>query len=291
MHHTTEITGWQLKLEDNLARFRIWSNNIGAFHPATDKRSCDYKLRDAPTAVNRIKELINEIVETHEELLTIVTGQRLDQSNDVAFDDLDETELALLANVKSTSEADELCLSVSDTITNLLKVSALLRKTTTRDRYAKAATKAASQSGFSIPHSYDVQHVREKFPKLEAKPWLLDKLGSAITQRREYLRYIQTHHTKIANEPRGGTEASFLRQRQLIGSSLAPEHVTVSDSPTFTITQASTIQAWKLTMQELRVEDLNDDDDAYSITTSQASFKVKTEGADGLQFHPPRSTK
>jgi hypothetical protein len=49
------------EVEDQLARFMIWGNNLGAFRPARQESSLDYRLRDAPhlqkTILNILKHL------------------------------------------------------------------------------------------------------------------------------------------------------------------------------------------------------------------------------------------
>lgn len=43
---------------------------------------------------------------------------------------------------------------------------------------------------------FDIQHVKEKFESIE--PWLAERLGKAISQRRQYLRYRRVHRQKLA---------------------------------------------------------------------------------------------
>lgn len=44
------------ELEDQLARFRIWANNIGVF--ASGHASVDYRLRDSPEAKSLMIQLL-----------------------------------------------------------------------------------------------------------------------------------------------------------------------------------------------------------------------------------------
>ena len=68
-----------------------------------------------------------------------------------------------------------------------------IRNPTPRDRYANTA----SLNTFDA--SYDVGHVYEKFPHVRSKVWLVDKLGRAITRRREFLRYRKIHREKLGD--------------------------------------------------------------------------------------------
>jgi hypothetical protein len=48
-------------------------------------------------------------------------------------------------------------------------------------------------------------HIGHKYPKLniEGKQWLRNRLGKAITQRRQFLRYTREHRQKLGKEPMG----------------------------------------------------------------------------------------
>lgn len=63
---------------DNLARFRIWAGNIGAWQ--VDARSVDSRLREAPEIRARIGELLDEVQEDADLLASILLGQREDRS-------------------------------------------------------------------------------------------------------------------------------------------------------------------------------------------------------------------
>jgi hypothetical protein len=99
-----------------------------------------------------------------------------------------------------TSEIQELFQSIPETIAGLFKLSILIRNSSSRDRYAKASA-AASKSPFS--EQFDIDHVGNKFPRLsqDGMIWLRTRLGKAITQRRQYLRYCRDHHEKLSKVP------------------------------------------------------------------------------------------
>ncbi|KAK5701314.1 hypothetical protein LTR17_022686 [Elasticomyces elasticus] len=279
---TTSIgdsTIWVTQLHDNLARFQIWAGNIGALHAGSDRRSADYRLRDTPTATLRIIELLEDVAETHAELLDVAAGGGPSHSHDDDFRDLDEEELALVASGASKSEANELCLSVHDSITSLLKVSALLRKATTRDRYAKAA---ASVGDDLLPSTFDVQHVREKYRKVADVPWLSERLGRAITQRREYLRYARDHHTKIAKGSR--SRPDYMLDKRRATMLMPPGATTISERGTLATTIASTVFAERVTLQALSAQEIEDDDDAYSQASTQVSYRDREKDADKLSI-------
>jgi hypothetical protein len=276
--HGHGSSGWLTQAHDNKARFDLWVANIGARHTGQDKRSADWRLRDTPAATTRIVELLKDIQESHAELLLILSGTRADHGQDVSGGELDDDELALLSSQEPQSEAHELSLSVADSITSLLKVSALLRKATTRDRFAKAVAAAGDKP---LPHLFDLRHVQEKYPKAAGKPWLLERLGRAITQRREYLRYIRSHRTKLAGGVPTAVQTSP-HSKLALDTSLIPGPGTASDRPTQTATNASTVLADRISPQAFAGPIIEDDDDAYSSATTQASFREGDDDNDKL---------
>lgn len=173
----------QVAVEDGSSRYRIWASNLGSMHPETDRRSADYRLREAPEVINRILELLEELTEINTEMSEILSGERVNRQ--ISSEDADS----------SQDELSELHLSVGDIITSLFKVSMLVKKATKRDRYAKAASAKVDP----FLEEFDIRHVADKYPKVRAQDWLLERLGKAITQRRQYLRYCRDHKNRIAH--------------------------------------------------------------------------------------------
>ena len=48
-------------LKDSLERFRLWAGSLGAYHPATDPKSLDHRLRLAPQVSARVHELLSAL--------------------------------------------------------------------------------------------------------------------------------------------------------------------------------------------------------------------------------------
>jgi hypothetical protein len=76
-----------------------------------------------------------------------------------------------------------------------MKLSMVIRNSPSRDDYLKAASR------YNFDARYDIGHVTEKHgsPK-RSSDWLLERLGKAITRRRQYLKYREEHHTKLARD-------------------------------------------------------------------------------------------
>lgn len=47
----------------------------------------------------------------------------------------------------------------------------------------------------SLPYQWDIEHVQHKFPKIH--PTISERLGKALTQRRQYLKYREEHHLRL----------------------------------------------------------------------------------------------
>ncbi len=145
-------------------------------------------------------------------------------------------------SASDTSELEELILSVPELLTDLFKLSILIRKATTTDKYAKAE---AAKYGRLSPQ-FDISHVIEKFPKTETSPGLSKKLGIAITKRRQYLRYARDHHRKISHQPvasLSSTQREKMRLDQVpaILTAPRPSEPTNTARTTLQLTHASTL--------------------------------------------------
>jgi len=98
--------------------------------------------------------------------------------------------------VESTSELQELCIAINASIVNLMKLSMLIRESSKRDDYAKAASRYNTWSPGA-----DIGHVQEKYGSAKASSdWMLERLGKAITRRRQFLTYRKEHHGKLTGD-------------------------------------------------------------------------------------------
>ncbi|KAF2262756.1 hypothetical protein CC78DRAFT_498061, partial [Lojkania enalia] len=110
-------------------------------------------------------------------------------------------------------ESPKVAIQIQDLLNDLKDA---LRNASPRDRFARAL--ASKQITFD--ESYDISHVGHKFPFL-AKPenmWLKERLGKAITQRRQYLRYTRDHREKL---DRVDPELGELQPTSALASTLA----------------------------------------------------------------------
>lgn len=160
--------------------------------------------------------------------------------------------------------------SIQDAINNLFRYSIIIRNNTNRDRYAKASAAALSAP---FNDEFDISHVWHKFPTLKSKKyeWLIERLGKAITQRRQYLRYCRVHRDKTWQDPE--PKPMLLRPEFSLPKApnmLIPSGRSDFSKPTSTLapTQASTLL---LTSAQIIEEEMLDD------AQSQTSYATSTD--------------
>jgi len=252
---TEEAASWQHTAADKLSRFRLWASNLGAYHDPTDKRSADYRVREAPDVQVRIVQLAQELSQYLDGILDILSGRREGAVEDVvSMQDADEDGDE---DTETRSEISELWLMVDDAVDNLMRVSVFIRANANnnRNRFVRAALKSA-KSDLALPDtSYDKAHVRQKHPKLEQMEWLVDRLGKANTQRRQFLVYAQAHQSRIAYDESGVFASKSIFSR-----------------PTQAVTQATTYVPLPKTVES------SDQVDYYETAYAESTLSATTVG-------------
>lgn len=247
----------------NLTRFNIWAGSIGAYH--VDTRSADHRLREAPEIPQRLLELLDEVLEANEEFLGIFPervpcwSSRHDGNLDVHADE----------------DLIELCLTIGDVMSSLLKVPGLLRKATCRDGYAKAV--APREPTFL--EEFDIGHVKCKSPKVSRSPKLAEKLGRANVLRRQYRGYARKHHDRLAHDPIRPMRPVVVSvgATNTLSVSGIEQRTLTSGRPTLGQTEASSLLVDRLTQIEsggFDVENLEElQAQATSVMTSNADYR------------------
>ena len=116
---------------------------------------------------------------------------RVDDISDSDEDDGGEE----VRNGARTSELDELFSAIKLANASLLKLSIVIRNSPARDDYLKAATR------YKLDPRWDIGHVTEKHGSAKrSSKWLIERLGKAITRRRQYLKYRKEHHGKLSKD-------------------------------------------------------------------------------------------
>lgn len=80
---------------------------------------------------------------------------------------------------------------IFDCITNLLQLSVAIQHASRQDQFAKVSKLPP------LPSSFDVEYVSQKFPKVA--PWLAQRLGTALTRRRQHFAYRRDHNAKLSS--------------------------------------------------------------------------------------------
>jgi hypothetical protein len=281
----------QPSIEDEGARYKIWAGNLGAFQRLPATSSLDYRLMESPRVATQIQELLEDLRDALQKISAIASGEspnrvaELTDSEDDSEDDHDEDELkkdsdgsedGVEANVDKIphqiSEAGELFRSTKDTITGLFRLSIIIRKASPRDRFAKAL--AARQEPFD--DRFDIDHVSHKFPMLniKEKEWLKERVGKAITQRRQYLRYARDHRDKLAREPKDLWQPKDIGPRTTPLPALSQASKTYLTRPTSTLapTVASTLLPERIAIEEEDSQD-NQSRTSYAVSLGEDDDK------------------
>ena len=170
-------------------RFRIWSGNLGAHQRG--KSSLDYRLRDAANIKSKLLKLLHGLEALFLEVSAICSGQRAaaeDDSDDSgSSDDESDTE----SDEGKHGEVDQIFEEIQESIDCLYRMSMNLRNVGGNRRYAKAA-----KIDVSYFESFDIQFMKQMFPL--AEEYLCERLGKAISRRRQFLKYQEEHATKLA---------------------------------------------------------------------------------------------
>jgi hypothetical protein len=194
--------------------------------------------------------------------------QAVQQTVTSTQDELNLLDLLGLAeddSVDSCGRISHTCHKIAEDISYLFRVAALIGKSIARDRYARA--ESASKEKFD--DQYDIAHVKAKFRQGKASDWLLLRLGRAITKRRQYIKYVREHRSRIDHEPLQPRESNVLPTLSLADPTQAkvqPRAATLASRPSQMPTLATTVVSNVL----LNVEQTFEDD--RSVTTANTTW-------------------
>ncbi|KAF4628213.1 hypothetical protein G7Y89_g9937 [Cudoniella acicularis] len=204
-----DLDSMRLTVEDARARFKAWGTNIAAFRPRTLRTSLDFRLAEAPGIKRRTLQF--------GEATLVMLGEKPNQiwnPDDVSDsseysdeeDSQPENKGGSVAGSEIVSNLDEQIKAIIASNASLMKLSIVIRSSATRDDYIKAATR------FNTWNPYpDISHVREKYGSAkQSTDWLLERLGKAITKRRQFLKYRVEHNEKMAG---GGDDDETKREK------------------------------------------------------------------------------
>ncbi len=130
------------------------------------------------------------------EALPIVTGINPNEKWHIgAIEDSEEEEEDTAADENETTELKELFSAIQTANSALMRLSMVIRGSPQRDDYLKAASRV------SLDARWDIGHVKEKYGASKRnQDWLIERLGRSITRRRQFLKYREDHHWKLAQD-------------------------------------------------------------------------------------------
>ncbi|KAH7483827.1 hypothetical protein FOMA001_g7273 [Fusarium oxysporum f. sp. matthiolae] len=183
-----------VKLQNELSRFKIWSGNIGAHRKG--RSSLDHRLRDASNIRDQVVELLEDLRESLKDAKDILTGQTTPWDQDLSpadFSDSDSDQEPFQDGASGNSELSQIFAAVVEDINCLFRLSVSIHNPSPHDRFKKACL--TDTSGYE---PFDVQHVCNKLSK--APKSIAERLGKAISRRRQYFKYRELHHDKLASD-------------------------------------------------------------------------------------------
>ncbi|KAI0185432.1 hypothetical protein EV127DRAFT_348341 [Xylaria flabelliformis] len=182
---------WVYTIRDQFSKFKLWAGNIGAHR--TGRSSLDYRLRDSSHLHTQVIRLLDDLTTSLNEMHSILSGETVPwDQNPGDASELDEfKDLLMNEEFEFNSELGQLMNEITDAVGNLLRLSMSLRNPAPHDRFM--STEYAKVHYFE---ANDRAHVEAKFPKMSKV--LITRLGQALSQRRQYFRYRESHHEKLS---------------------------------------------------------------------------------------------
>ncbi|KAF2024730.1 hypothetical protein EK21DRAFT_93852 [Setomelanomma holmii] len=187
-------------IHDELSRFKMWVGNIAAHRKG--RRSLEYRLRDAENLKREVHRVFKDLVAALRNGLAIVKREKTPWDEK----EFSDTDLNVSDNdLQEDTELKQIRASITTFVTSLFRLSMAIRD---------AAPTSQSSKIFTVDKYYfeqhDINHVQTKYP--DCAEYLSERLGRAISGRRQYLSYREEHHKKLAKhvekigfeEPRNG---------------------------------------------------------------------------------------
>ncbi|KAK5000515.1 hypothetical protein LTR66_000629 [Elasticomyces elasticus] len=231
----TNSDALQASFADVYGRYKIWGGSIGAFHDYDNLASLDQRLRNARSVAGQIREHLSSLQEDLYDFEAIVTGDRENRQCSLYYDlegsvSRDGPSVSTERSEDQTlqiSEVHEVLMNIEETVSFLLRLSAVIRKFTPRDRFAKAS--ATIEQSSVLSEDFDVKLIGHRNPHLNTadKEWLKVRLGEANNQRRKFLLYCQQHSERLAGKVDVSKEAGTASKAYAIRStpSIQKDHL------------------------------------------------------------------
>ncbi|CAI6288348.1 unnamed protein product [Periconia digitata] len=187
-HYTAQLPPDSVR--DEFDRFRIWAGNIAAH--LKGRRSLEYRLRDSEHLKTETHSLLTALRDSIHNALSIVKGERKpwDEFSDSDSDSESDYDLPDNDNEQAKSELEQIFNSIKTTVTCLFRLSMAIRDPAPETQHRNTIT--IDKSHFE---GWDITHTKSKFP--DCAQYLQERLGQAISGRRNWLSYREEHHQKL----------------------------------------------------------------------------------------------
>jgi hypothetical protein len=167
--------------------------------------------------------------------------------------------------------------SMDDTLRRLFHLSALISKSSTRDKFARAALRCRLE----MYEAYDVQHCREKVAHAggRADAVLVKRLGKANTSRRQFIAYSRKHTAELNHTAQGEyhlPDQGLVEPGHVDASDKAPYGKSVGPSERTKVTDAQT--------KASTLGPINPDEFDYGLDDARSCTTVATSIVDGKAF-------
>ncbi|UKZ79467.1 hypothetical protein TrVFT333_007222 [Trichoderma virens FT-333] len=261
---------------DALERFALWAGSLGALREPTSKLSLEYRLLEAPEIRNQIHKQLDYLIEAIDDVTTIV--QESQANRDMTEEAMNMEDFAELIDLQE-EPSDEIRMNlelISESLKTLFRIAVLVRKATPDKRFERAI----HSSKFTFSHTFDVDYVKEKYPKLKAgeQSWLADRLGKAITKRRQFIKYCRDHRARLGLDDENiEAEGATTMLQSSKATTLQPEkmmsNVTVDDyeDDVVSIVSTSTTTDVLSTLALPRLVDLSRDEQLAIFAVPRAT--------------------
>ncbi|KAF5710471.1 zinc finger transcription factor ace1 [Fusarium globosum] len=206
-------------MRNELSRFKVWSGNIGAHKKG--RSSLDHRLRDASNIRNQVVELLEDLAESLKDAKEILTGKTTPWDQELSLAELsddDSDDGTFQVDASGPSEISQIFAAIIEDTNCLLRLSVSIHNPSPHDRLKKACLTDTSSY-----EPFDVQHVCNKLSKAP-KP-IAERLGKAISRRRQYFKYRELHHEKLAS----GLELDSKDQMQSTVASSLPKSLNLNE--------------------------------------------------------------
>ena len=196
------------KFDDAFTRFKMWAGNLGAHQ--SGRASLDYRLREAPHLQEQVIYLLEDLSQSLQDAVTVPVNPEvqlepselgehqsphassqdvLDQSSEDGFTDSED------GDISSEGSLAGLLVDIEEAIDCLLRLSVAIARPAPHERARLLG--ASLLEDISFRETFDIGYVRDKFPNMSTE--LAGILGKAVTRRRQFFKYREAHHAKLAS--------------------------------------------------------------------------------------------